>query len=380
MDLAAARSRRTAVAAVVLFAALTIPVVAAPARFRGAELTALLDSRVGERVHLDDVMLPSGEAALDLEEFDVYAPGAVIEALGEGGVAVRLERPAVRYFRGRVDGDVDSMVFLAVGRQTGGFIVAKDRKYRVLSRPRVKPELVREAADFEVVIEEISLTEEMPYDGDVWSCQVDDFPLNHTTAAASQIAAAMEHIEPDTLGSSTATYVLNIAVEGDYELYVRQGSSSSATTTYLANLVAASSVIYQRDLRTELRIAYSGHHTVVGDPFTMDPATNGAHSTLDALVEFGKRWHNSPPSAALRSAAVFVSGKDYGAGIAWTDWICEGDFSYSTANVPSGWGGAYAIFMDAGLATNFSPGREPQLPGRHGSLRLRILAGTRVRP
>lgn len=358
MEICARRLLHFLAVAIIFPAALTSVGHAASPRFEPADLERLRRARPSERVRVEDVMLPSGAASLELEEFDVYAPGAVIEAVGVEGSVRRLERPAVRYFRGGVDDDPDSLVFIAVGIETGGFIVARDRKYRVLSRPRVKPELVRESSDFDVVIEEISLTEEMPYDGDVWACEVDDFSLTPGGSALQQLSAAMETAHSDALASSTATYVLNIAVEGDYELYTLQGSSSTATATYLANLVAAASVIYRRDLRTELRIAYSGHHTTVDDPFTIDPSSSGFHTTKDALLEFGRRWHNTPPSPALRSAALLVSGKNYGAGIAWRNWLCQGDFptaAWESVEIPDGWGGAYGLIMKAGLATNFSP-------------------------
>jgi len=347
------RSRRT------LFTILLILVsgslAAQTPRFGDRLLEQIREAEPGDRGISDLVVLPTGEeATIELEGFDVYAPGAVIEAIGEYGEMLQLPRPDVRYFRGSVDADPDSLVFLAVGKRTQGFMTRGDRKYRLRSVPPEKQRSIRGELYSDILIEEVGLTEEMP-DGEPWTCEVDDFPMRGPLAG-DVVASAMQHVRPESLTSPTATYVLNIAVEGDYELYLRQGSNSTATATYLANLVAATSVIYKRDLQTELRISYSGHHTASADPFTIDPANGG--SMVDALLEFGKRWVDSPPSGALRSGAILVSGKDLGSGIAWVGTICSPNFPYNSGSY-DGWGGAYGILLDAGLTTNFNPDQYP---------------------
>ncbi|MFN2441412.1 MAG: M12 family metallo-peptidase, partial [Thermoanaerobaculia bacterium] len=352
-----AASLRIAVAVALAIAA--APLLAAPTRLNDRLIEQIRSLDTGLAGVSGAIVLPTGEdATLQLEEFDVYAPGAIVEAIGEGGVAERLPRSEIRFFRGGLAGEVDSLAFLAVGAKgTHGFIMREDRKYRIRSVVTGKPRF-RGGEPLEVFIEEVELTDEMSWE-EPWMCEVDDFPVAAGLGGGDAIRSALMHVEPNALVSPNATYVLNLVVEGDYELYQRQSSSSTNTVNYLANLVAATSVIYKRDLQTELRIAYSGHHTAVGDPFTMDPATNGSHTVLDALVEFGDRWHNAAPFGGPRSAGMLVSGKDYGSGIAWVSRICQGDFAFATSNYPDGWGGAYGVFMDAGLATNFDPDANP---------------------
>jgi hypothetical protein len=312
----------------------------------------------GETLQFSGVEIDGTPRILDLEAFEIYAPDAIIEAAGPGGIIRRLEIPAIRFFRGTISGEVDSMVFIAVDDSVAGVIFSEGRKFRIGSkaRPRGIPR-ADESAGFDVFLEEFPLGEELSWGEQPWTCAVDDFPLKRVAREPWNAAPTISSVTGESLASSTARYALNLAVEGDYELFVRQGAN---TANYLASLTAATSVIYQRDLKTELKIAYQLHHESSADPFTMVPdPTDGDPSMLDVLVEFGARWHFSAPSSATRSAAMLVSGKNYPAGIAWVDRICSGDFPYPTPNVPSGYGGSYGVLMDAGKPTNFDPDANP---------------------
>lgn len=340
------------------------PLAAAP-RFQIEEraLRPLRESKSpGARVQLNAIPIDGAPQTLDLEQFDIYAPGAVIEAVGPDGRIRQIPKPSIRYFRGSIVGDDDSLVFLAVDKSVGGFISSGHRKFRILSEPRSRPRVYRgRGTDVDVFVQEVPVSEEIGWNGEPWTCAVDDFPMRPGTSLEAAVGStSLGDVAAQSLTSPTATYVFNMAVEGDYELFQRQGANPANTAAYLSSVTAASSVIYKRDLQTELRIAYQIHHENPSDPFTIVPEADNNPSTLDALVEFGARWHNSPPFLGARSAAMFVSGKAVPSGIAWLQTVCTGDFPYPTPNVSGGYGGAYGLLMDAGNATNFDPDGNPE--------------------
>jgi hypothetical protein len=286
---------------------------------------------VGGRMKIANVPLVDGKPeTLELERFEVWAPGADIKVFGANGEVVEsLQPPATQYFRGSVAGMPDSIVFLAkTGPVVEGLIYAQEKKFAIGS-----VRTSRRSVATEVVVQESSFTDDYPVDGG-FTCdlekaavQVADRPRAATNALGEPVSQAAP--------AGTQRSVINLAVETDYELYVNAGSSTANVTTFIGNLIGAVSTIYQRDLLTEVRVSSLTMQSNIADPFTKVPG--GGATTLDALLEFGARWHNTPPSANPRSAAALISGKSQGAGIAWMDVLCSGDFQYG-----AGYGGPYS--------------------------------------
>ncbi|MEL6904441.1 MAG: M12 family metallo-peptidase [Planctomycetota bacterium] len=118
-----------------------------------------------------------------------------------------------------------------------------------------------------------------------------------------------------------------IAIETDYQLYQRFGSTS-ALTSYVTSLMAAISDQYQTDVQTTLSIAYLGVHSSSSDPWST-PETPGG-DTGDMLSEFRSAWNSSgwPVSADL---AHFLSGDNLGGGIAYVNVLCNSSFGYGVS-------------------------------------------------
>lgn len=287
-------------------------------------------TRVGARLEIENVPLVNGSpATLELERFEVWAPNAEIKVFGANEQVVeKLAAPAAQYYRGRVAGDAESLVFLSIdGNVVEGLIYTGERKFGIGSRLRSP-----KSKDVEVVIEESSVLDDVPLEGG-FTCAVEKMPLTASPAlrprAASDAAGVpIANVAP----TGTQRSVINLAVDTDYELYVKASSTAADITTFIGNLVGAASTIYQRDLFTEIRISYLGIQTNVADPFLIVPG-----NTMDALLELGDRWHNGPPSSNPRSAVTLISGKSLGAGIAWVNTLCDGDISYQ-----GHWGGRYS--------------------------------------
>jgi hypothetical protein len=304
----------------------------------------------GTRVTVPRIPLVDGEPkTLELEELDVWAPNAEIVLFDAQGKTTTLPRPSVRYFRGTVAGDPDSMVFVALGRGVTGFVITKDRKFVLSSRPRPHLRDRQAVADADVSIEEVSPQDEVvPAEGG-FTCDVEQQTYGRVPPAIHATSDAARQPASNGLDSSTATYTLNLAIDSVASLYTAFNSNASNVTTWIGNLIAATSIIYQRDLKTNLLIAYAG---VNNSAYTVDPGTtgiwNGASTTLTtahALAQLADTWHLSPPSSVAHSAVVLLSGKSKTSGIAWVQQACSPDFLCDSTCGPlfdGHYGGAYA--------------------------------------
>jgi hypothetical protein len=134
---------------------------------------------------------------------------------------------------------------------------------------------------------------------------------------------------PGKPGTSALTISgCRLALETDYQLYQRFGSSSELTT-YVTELIAAISAQYYLDVQTRLLIAYLGIHTSADDGW--DAQENGG-TVATLLDEFMSAWSSGWPAAA--DLAHFLSGAVLGGGIAYVDVLCEQGFGFGvSANV-----------------------------------------------
>ena len=312
--------------------------------------------RNGAKTRVAQVPLLDGtKRTLELEHFDVFTPDAQIVVHGQNRQVLRkLPRPSVSYFRGEVAGEAGSLVFLSVSEgRVEGFVVSEGRRFSIASRA---PTRGRGIHDLEIVVAESTEADEIPADGETFVCALEDAHLRTTndlrvTADGFDSAVA----EGGTLATPTSRWLLNLAIETDYELYTKSGSSAANVNTFVGNLVAAASTIYRRDLQTELAIAYVGIYTSSADPFNVVPGQSGTwngstvtYSASHALAELGDRWANAGtrPYNGSRSSVVMVSGKPQTSGVAWVDTVCQQPFACSGGNCgpvfDGHYGGAFA--------------------------------------
>ena len=144
-------------------------------------------------------------------------------------------------------------------------------------------------------------------------------------------------IDPMVMGAPTTSGLVapancRLAIETDYQLFQKFGSSSELTS-YVTGLVAAVSDVYMRDVQTTLSIAYLGVHTTSADPWT---APDGGGDVASLLSEFRGAWNASgwPATADL---AHFLSGASLGGGLAYVNVLCNQSFGYGvSANLHGG--------------------------------------------
>ena len=314
--------------------------------FDGAPLRSLSGPlAVGAKVKIDGIPIDDRSEQFELERFEVFASNADIKVLGANdAVLQKLEIPAIQYFRGSIAGEEDSLVFLAVaGPRIDGVIFKGDRRFGIAGRRR----LMKEGID--MVVAEADAADDMPSDGGFF-CDLENAPLG-AKPRLSDVVHDLKVQPNGALSTSSARWVLNMAIETDYELYLNAGSSSGNVTTFIGSLIGAMSAIYNRELNAQVLLSSLTINSSSSDPFTVVPGQSGTwngnavtYSSYHALLEFGDRWHNTPPSTNPRSTTALISGKSQTAGVAWVDVLCDADFSTSFDN-PTGvghWGGRYS--------------------------------------
>jgi len=315
------------------FLALTLSLFTATAALAGMRARAEADDfralrgpvKTGSKVRVQHVPLGDDVKTLELERFDVWAPGAEIVVQNGDGSTTRLEPPPVNYFRGTIAGDPKSLVFVSA-RSDGaieGLVFTDDARYSL-----------RSSSANDVMVDEGGPEE--AGDGPPFTCDLDGVPAIKNAGGLPKIHSNAV-AEEGTL-SGTGLWTLNLAIETDFELYSDLGSSSGNVTAFIGNLVGAASVIYQRDLRTELLVSYSRIQNSASDPWTVDPGASGTwngspttYSTSHALAELGDVWGNAGtrPFNGARSSVVLLSGKNQTAGVAWIGTTCGADFACS---------------------------------------------------
>jgi hypothetical protein len=318
---------RLALAASLLFLALALPSEAAMQHRMAADALAPLSApmKIGARVKIDRVPLADGEeSVLELERFQVWADHAEIQVFGEGQEVVeRLAPPAAQYFRGRVAGQPDSLVFMSTtGRRVDGMIWVGDRKFALGT------------ARGEVVVQESSAIDDIPLDSETFRCEVEGTTVQRPARPRAVTNAAGLAVSPDAAPTGTQRSVINLAVETDSELYAKVSNSAANMTLYIGNLIAAVSTIYERDLKTEVRIVYLGmQNSAATDVFTITPGQTGpwnggtvSYAASHAMYQLGDRWALTPPTANKYSAATLISGTPAGSGVGWVGTLCDGTF------------------------------------------------------
>lgn len=109
-----------------------------------------------------------------------------------------------------------------------------------------------------------------------------------------------------------------LAIETDYQLYQKFGSTNGVTN-YVTSLIAAVSDQYFIDVQTTLSIVYLGVHSSSNDGWSSQDSGGNSGDLLD---EFVAAWapNNWPVAADL---AHFISGASLGGGVAYLDVLCN---------------------------------------------------------
>lgn len=280
---------------------------------------------LSERIHdakgkvtVDSVPLENGDpATIELEPFELWALGAKVVVHDEHGVHEE-DPPPRRFFKGRVIGKEDSVVFLSADpndpRDLQGLILIAEKKFflgRGVAHRAARERRVREREE-PILISQVDPLDDFLDPSAAWTCQVDRKLISGKKIELPAEALSLKPA-PDAGGVSGASYTLKLAVETDFELYSAFGSTSNVTN-YITNLAGAASTIYQRDVNTTLTLGQVSVYSTSSDPYSATAADTG-------LAELSSVWHANY-LAVQRSGVVMVSGKITNSGIAWVNNLC----------------------------------------------------------
>jgi hypothetical protein len=249
---------------------------------------------------------------LDLERFDVFAPGAVITGTGDRGpVPARVE---VALFRGRLAGDPSSRAFVSISaRGMIGVIETQGRRY-VLAPTRS----VAGPGEFPLhaIAEESAIAS--PVRGP-FHCDAD------LLAPRGALALPEARVRGDH-ATSTTRLTCDLAIDCDYEFYAdEQNSDLSSAVAYVATLIGVVSQVYENDVDVSVRINYLNVWTTSADPYNQS-------STQTELPEFTS-WWNAHHADVSRHVATLLSGRYLGGGIANLITLCQRDQSYNVCQL-----------------------------------------------
>ena len=284
-----------------------------------------------------------GTVRMELEEFEVWAPGGKV-VVHNGTSVTYLDPPPMRFFRGQVNGDPESFAYFSVDGTTGaiyGLVATRDGKFAVNAArrhliPRDPSARGDRAGDFDYFLTASDESDEVPMTGQTWECGVEKLPalVRANRRVLTEVDTSGHPILAEGI-SGTQSYAITVEVETDDELYAAASNSVSAVTALATNLTGAVSTIYNRDLHTN--VVQQNVNVYSGGPGT-DPWA--ASDIFHGLAEIGNYYHTNH-LALKRSAVVMLSGKTTSAGVAWEGAIGEGD-SAASINSISTYSGAYA--------------------------------------
>ena len=276
-----------------------------------AELTPRL--KVGGRVHLKKARLAAGQMPVDLDlvRFEVFTNETEIHIQSNDGERIE-KAPANVYLRGRIAGNPRSLVVLSFNEDGSAQGLASwqtpvDGERIAILEGTGSDGFLRGA-----------LVDPDYFKADVaqFSCDADLLePELPETATKAGSAVSEQESGFETLPSSAVIYTARLAIETDYELYLKFNSNTTAMVNYIGNVFAFISGIYEREVNTNLIVTYLEFWEIAGDPWNETAARC-------ALRQFGEIW-NRDRTGVSRTIAHFMSGKSTG-GLAWIKALCKG--------------------------------------------------------
>lgn len=228
------------------------------------------------------------------------------------------------HFRGRLEGDPDSRVYLGI---PGSFLVA-------IVKTSAGIVYVGPEGGTDGPVQHVLRAADSPLNDEFapaeWRCDADDLP-QPTGDRDGAGTPALRPASAVTTQEAAALREATISIETDQEMLAKYSGNVNAMTAYITTLLGQISLIYERDLQVHLRV------NVIQAWATTDPYSST--SPLGQLNEVGDWWHANRPKASYpRTVVHFLSGKPVSGGIAWLDVLCINDFSQG-----GHWGGAYGV-------------------------------------
>jgi hypothetical protein len=316
-------------------------IVEAPGAVERAELltfddglaAGLLVARPDEAVHVAGWPVAPGERAdVVLTRREIYADGAETWELGTEGPR-RVPRSRLVFFWGAAEDDPLVRVMVSVdpdSRALRGMSLHGERLHELQPTP---PELRARRGQHLVAEPDLLLSTAEREEGQSWSCAEGELPeppalLAEASATEGEAPASV------TAAAITSLHTATVAFDTDNQVMSSKfGNNTTTATNYIASLVAAMNVVYERDLLVRL---------VVGTTFLRtapDPWADTLANTTAGLNELSGYWrtnYGSVPRAVTAMLSLRGAGSGGIAGVAWVDALCSTTYGYSFTKVQNG--------------------------------------------
>jgi hypothetical protein len=169
-----------------------------------------------------------------------------------------------------------------------------------------------------------------------WTCGQSgaETPLDFLQEKPAEDLAERSPIESIVGRVISSLHTVTVAVDTDNELMLQKFSDdTTSATNYVAALIAAMNVIYERDLNIRLLQGT----TFLRVSTTADPYTQtGSGASSAQLSEFSNYW-SANHAGITRGLAMLLSGKSSNSfsssGIAWLTGLCSTSIGYSFSQV-----------------------------------------------
>jgi len=266
------------------------------------------------RVRVEGFPLSDGRGVtLVLERFEVLSADAQFVHVDDDGREIEMPRPDVQLWRGKIEGEPDSKVFLGMSDLLGlnGFVQSAGKVNVVSSGPQ---------GAFQPV---------------VWDANMAAVAAGMPPTPLCGGAVLPEGVEPPPVQrgdvaerGSFACKNFRVAVDCDTEFTssVWNGNAPGAQA-YATLLMGAVSEIYQSELNIRLEMPF------VRTWGANDPYTQGG--TCSQLDQFRSYWQSNMGGTS-RNVAHLLSGRNLGGGCAYLSSLCNGLAYGVSANLNGG--------------------------------------------
>src|SRR5437867_1695063 len=251
---------------------------------------------------------------IELRPNDLRSPKYRAEETA-GGVEREVLMPAVKTFKGTVDGIAGADArFTIDANKVEGMVLTPQESYFV--EPAAKYSSVADTSDY-------ILYKASDVRPDITRTCVDMLDQRIAASARQFASAATSEISPAVFSPFR---VVEMATEADFQ-YVNALGGSTATNNDILSIMNSVQAIYERDIGLTFTIVFQ-HTWTTADPFvTTGPSPQPAVNLLNSFTTY---W-NANFANINRDDVHLWTGKNLGgpAGVAWQGVVCfSADFSY----------------------------------------------------
>ncbi len=284
--------------------------------------------KTGNQIIISILLAPGLEVSASVTRHEIYKKEAKTVLMTDAG-PIDVQRPDLYFYRGQIDGKSTSWIELTVGR---GYVIGTASYNRGIYRfgPLEKPSA-------SINVPHISYSADS-FDTSSWE-ERPFCALSEQNAAQFNIGGSgtdsglnLENLsisdteKPEDNASAVYDQV-ELALDGDYEMYTKFGNDEAAVFSYYASLINTINTIYHNDLNVDLAIAYQTVWTTTSGsyPYTLN-------NTSGLLTQMRDYW-NSNNTGIVRDLAFLLSGKTVQGGIAYVNALCHNSYGYGLTQV-----------------------------------------------